>query len=119
MAATANGTMTTLEHARRYLRAGLSIIPIARDGSKRSIIRWKEFETRRPTDQEIESFFNHDDPPGIAIIGGDVSGGVEVLDFDEDAPRVFSHWCTLVEAENQELTSKLTVIETPRGGVHA
>jgi hypothetical protein len=120
----------TLAAARDYLRAGLSLIPIARDGTKapawgllpqewdeaKASYRhvWAPFQSGLPTLEEIEKWFDRDEPPGIGIIGGAVSGGLEQLDFDVRAQETFPRWCGLVEAEVPGLIARLPIVKTPR-----
>ena len=64
----------------RYLSEGLSFIPIPFK-SKVPAIEWKQFQTTRPTESQVKSWFNGHDT-NIAVICGQVSGGLVVLDFD-------------------------------------
>jgi len=101
--------------ARAYLHAGLSVIPIRRDGSKApSVGTWKEYQTRLPTEEELRTWYDRPKPPGIAIIGGAVSGGLERLDFDVRADVLFPGWQALVEAEAPGLLDHLPLVQTPR-----
>lgn len=69
----------TLYHAKVYSAAGYSVIPINYE-SKQPTIAWREYQTRRATDQEIESWFNRGDS-NIAIVTGSVSN-LSVVDVD-------------------------------------
>ena len=100
-----------------YLASGFSIIPIKRDGSKSpSISTWKEYQMRKPTEAEIRDWFDNDFGYGIAIIGGAVSGWLEI--FDCDAPELFESWRELVEKLCPGLLSRLVIVRTPSGGWH-
>ncbi len=80
---------------RRLRDAGLSIIPIKTDGSKApALTAWKQFEQRQATDAELQTWFGNGQRPSIAIIGGLVSGGLEIL--DHDAPELITEWRELV-----------------------
>src|SRR5688572_2565150 len=92
--ARASSMSKVFAEARRLVAADLSVIPIAADGSKRPLVSWKPFQRRRPTVAQLMRSFASD-TCGLAIIGGDVSGGLEVLDFD--AAEVFDPWCAMVE----------------------
>lgn len=105
---------TVLDAALAYLQAGLSLVPIARDGSKRPIIRWKPYQKRLPTEAEVRDWFAGPAPPGIALVGGAVSGDLEQLDFDQDAEVLFPAWQALVEEECPGLCARLSVVRTPR-----
>ena len=85
-----------------YLEAGLSFIPCVRvekrpaswllptiqtsDG--RGVRSWKPFQQRRPTETEVQAWLRRGwlQPRGkanaLAVITGQVSGNLEVLDFD-------------------------------------
>jgi P4 family phage/plasmid primase-like protien len=105
-----------LVRAQAYLNAGLSVIPIRADGSKApAIASWKKYQQQLPTAAEVESWFGHE-CVGLAIIAGAVSGGLEVLDFDDAA--VFAPWRELVEGQLPGLIGRLPVVETPGPGRH-
>ena len=63
----------------RALALGWSVIPCRRD--KRPCLSWKQFQSRRPTREEIRSWQSEYNPCAWAVITGTVSG-VVVLDFD-------------------------------------
>jgi hypothetical protein len=134
----------TLDTALGYLGARLSIIPIALDGTKHPDVRllpreydedtshfkatWNPFKDRvrngervpgrLPTEKEVREWFDRPKPPGIAVIGGAVSGGLECLDFDTRAEEIFPTWCEMVEAEAPGLLAKLSIARTPKPGYH-
>jgi putative DNA primase/helicase len=60
--------------------AGLSVLPIALDGTKRPTIRWKQLQERRLDTSKIDWHFSR--PSGLAIICGEVSGGLEMFEFE-------------------------------------
>jgi hypothetical protein len=100
-----------------YVASGLSVIPIRRDGSKATVLKaWKPFQTRRPTEAELHDWFDNDNGCGIAIVGGAVSGSLEI--FDCDAPELFEAWCELVESVCPGLLTRLVIVLTPSGGFH-
>lgn len=107
--------MSVLDTALGYLRAGFSIIPIAGDGTKRpNINSWGEYQERRPTEEEVREWFKEDDETtGIAIICGKVSGGLEVIDFDQ--PGFFDEWQQVVSAMDSNLIQNLPIVQTPKG----
>jgi len=89
--------MSNKQYALQYLRKGLSIIPVKSPAmlwnihSPKDIIKqckvplvsWKEFQTRRPTEQEVESWFNQWPDANIGIVTGKISG-IVVFDLDSD-----------------------------------
>ena len=68
------------EHAAQYRKYGFSVIPI-KNGSKKALVPWKEYQTRRPTKQELKSWGKSFPDANIAIVTGKVSG-VVVVDAD-------------------------------------
>jgi hypothetical protein len=68
------------EEVRDYMARGWSIIPI-RVGDKRPLVRWEEFQRRRPGEAETRGWFRAWPDAGIGIVTGTVSGLV-VLDVD-------------------------------------
>lgn len=95
------------------LKAGISCLPVAADGSKRPLVKWKVFQSRFPTSEEINEWIrNYGSNIGIAAITGCVSGGVEVLDFDHR--KTFDSWY----AQARHVADALTWIQTPSGGLH-
>src|SRR5580692_1656264 len=89
----------TLQVARSYIEAGLSVIPIQLDGSKQPAFTvlprvpdprqedrykptWEPFKERLAVDEEIDRWFAIKKPFGIALVCGPVSGGLECLDLD-------------------------------------
>lgn len=88
--------MSSLDSALELWKRGLSVIPVPRpqpgaekgqagDG-KVPLIAWKEYQDRRPTEDELRAWFATDQ--NLAIITGAVSG-VVVVDVDsEDAHQL-------------------------------
>jgi len=65
-----------------YTAHGWSIIPI-RSGEKRPLVRWEEFQYRRPHAEEVHVWFSRWPDAGIGVVTGAVSGLV-VLDIDPE-----------------------------------
>ncbi|MBL9118590.1 MAG: AAA family ATPase [Phycisphaerae bacterium] len=108
-----------LDAANRYLAAGISVIPCRRvGGDKRPLVGWTEYTERRPTPQELETWFGRPSAStAMAIVCGKASGNVEVIDFDcggED----FEPWRNHVRSLAPGLLDRLVVQRTPSGGAH-
>jgi putative DNA primase/helicase len=110
---------TILDTALAYLAAGYSVIPIRTDGSKAPEVAWTQYQQRPAIPNVLRHWFGKIATPGVAIIGGAVSGNLEVLDFDRDAQEIFPAWCALVESEAPGLIARLPIIRTPKAGCHA
>lgn len=118
--------MKTISHARNlyqveknltaaaveYLNAGLSVIPV-NVTDKKPTSSWTAYQTTPLTPEGAEKILW----PGIAIIGGRVSGGVECIDFDFKA-RWFDPWLESVESKAPNLTTRLVIQKTQSGGRH-
>jgi len=130
-----NSKLKLYKAAKALVRSGLSIIPIGADGEKMPAFKllpkvwseqeqrftrpWSEFKTRRPTIAELQSWFRDSDPDteyGIAVIGGEVSGGVEIVDLDNW--DVVEPWSALVEEQAPGLLDRLVRVKSPRPGLH-
>lgn len=70
-----------LAAALRLHAAGCSVIPVAADGTKRPRGGWKAFQTERASEQQVHAWFagGH---PGVGIVTGAVSGGLEMLELE-------------------------------------
>ncbi len=93
-----------------YVHAGFSCVPVRADGSKAAAIPWKEFTTRRPTITECQDWDER--YSGVAIIGGAISGNLEVLDIDE--PSLVRPFIDSLKSQDVTLPDRLTMVRTPR-----
>ena len=95
-----------------YLAHGLCPIPVHSDGTKRpALSSWKEFQKRFPTESEADEWARIHF--SLAIVCGVVSGGLEVLDFDQQG--LFEQFWPLLPPE---LVRRLPMVCTPSGGWH-
>jgi len=102
--------------ARSLRDKGISTVPIKADGSKAPCIAWKSYQGHLPTDDDLTQWYDNGTPKGIAVIGGKVSGNLEVLDIDE--PQLVERWKQVVEDCRPGLVARLVQSETPSGGAH-
>lgn len=108
--------MTTLETARGYVAAGISVIPIKADGTKApALSSWNPYRERLAADEELIRWFV-DDRLGIAILCGAVSGGLEVVDFD--SIEAFNAWAADLERQRPGSLALFPIVATPAGGRH-
>ena len=95
------------EIAKKYYDAGLNILP-ASSREKRPLCAWKRYIKQRPTfDEVFSSIANFD---ALAIVCGETSGGVEVIDFDQQGAAFPAFWN--IEKE----TCAECVVETSQSG---
>lgn len=102
-----------LDQARAYHAAGFSVIPIKPGGSKAPVLNsWKQYQTQ-PIDAETLPLWFAGNGVGIAIVCGDGSGGVELIDIDRKdiAPEYWER----IELVAPGLLAKLSIVETPEG----
>ena len=100
--------------ASEYIAAGFSVVPLRVDGSKApGVPSWGQYQKRQATSEEVNQWFSK--PAGIGIVCGVVSGGLEVIDFDHDADRIFPAWR---ESLSAAVRAKLSVVETGGLGYH-
>ena len=106
-----------LSFAKTYRNAGLSVLPIAAE-SKRPVGKWKLLETQLITDTELERRYltphKGQLPDRLGVIGGAISGGLEMLDFDAGGLE-WDNWHKLVPPN---LFVKLLIERTPSEGYH-
>ncbi|MCZ2144079.1 MAG: bifunctional DNA primase/polymerase [Ignavibacteriales bacterium] len=113
--------MSHLTEALVYARSGLSVLPVVLK-QKKPTIKWSEFQKRIAREDELQRSFeglngNH----GIAIICGEVSGGLEVLDFDNhfgDIDDVFEEFRGYEEVKQIIEKYSLPFEKSPNGGYH-
>lgn len=130
--------MSVFEIASAYLKAGLSVIPVAADGSKRPLEDWDQYKDAPPTMEEVERWFKDQKIKvkdknnewtgrfkkvkklGIGVVGGAVSENVEIVDFENKHGRcVTTEWLAAVDAlGGKELLERVVQVKTPSGGLH-
>ena len=103
--------MGRIEQVRAHVASGLSMVPTK---SKAAAVPWTDLQKRPPTDEEIVEWDRL--YPGWAIIGGAVSGNLEVLDLEANAP--IKEFAKRVNERAPGLLARLPRIETPTGGRH-
>ena len=121
--------------ARAYRKAGLSLIPISADLSKRPAFKllpriqlenatgsrasWKVFCERHPTGEELGNWYTGSGgliEYGIAILAGSISGNLEILDLDNwTVAKAFSE---KIKERSPGLMTRLVRVKTPRPGLH-
>lgn len=111
-----SATMPTVQQvAPALLNAGYSVTPVQTDGSKRpAIASWKALQSKRMTAEVAAHAFRGD--VGIGIIGGAVSGNLEILDVESRAN--WGELAELIEEARPGLLDRLPRVATPSGGMH-
>lgn len=103
--------------------AGVSTIPIEPTGTKKPAFKWAKYQQELPTPEEVEQWFTGD--YGLALIMGQVSGNLEMLELEGracneaslqaireacEARGIGAKWARFLDEGYQE--------ESPNGGLH-
>jgi hypothetical protein len=102
---------------------GISVVPVATDGSKRpALASWREYQERIANSEELVTWFS--EAEGVGVICGKVSGNLEMLELEGRAVAQKMH----VELKELAFASGLGdvwqrinqgyVETTPSGGIH-
>ncbi|WP_327724344.1 bifunctional DNA primase/polymerase [Streptomyces europaeiscabiei] len=114
---------TGLRAAARELHdAGLCVLPIKADGSKKPVVSWLQYKVKQSTPEEHDSWFGADKPRGLAVVYGAVSGNVEMLEFEGRALELLEEVTEVMDASGLgDAWAALMngwVTESPSGGLH-
>jgi Bifunctional DNA primase/polymerase, N-terminal len=107
------------EAAFLYRNAGLSIIPV--NSRKKSLCYWKKYQSRIMTNNELVQTFISLNVSGIAIICGNISGNLEVIDLDckNDLTKcLFHRYIDKLNDASTDLVNRLVIAITKNGGYH-
>jgi len=100
--------------AAKNLAAELCVLPARRAEKRPAVGRWKQYQTRRPTEAELSTWFARE-PDAVCILCGCASGNLEIIDFDAGG-ELFAAWWDRIPAELRE---RLVIQSTQSGGRHA
>ncbi|EMI43792.1 DUF3987 domain-containing protein [Rhodopirellula sp. SWK7] len=101
--------------AYRYIDAGYRVLPADAQRKFATLKSYKQYRKKPPTEKQNEVWFSSAN--AVCILTGEVSGSLEVLDFDQGG-RAFDAWCDLVEEHNPRLLQRLVVQKSQSGGRH-
>jgi hypothetical protein len=104
-----------IKAAKFYAAAGYSVIAVS--DNKRAILPWKRYQSEIISDPDIRIQFNHPKCSGIAVICGQVSGNLEVIDVDLKYDLSGTLWERFV-SEIQAILPLLYQVRTKSGGIH-
>jgi len=100
--------MRMIDEALKYQEECFSIIPVGRD--KRPLVEWAEFQTQKPSRDEVQAWWERFPTAGIGMITGKINN-LTVLDCDsEEAIKT-------VEGFLPE-SFEISIANTPRNGRH-
>lgn len=102
-------------------QAGINVLPIRADGSKRpALANWRVYQRRRVTPDELDRWFRFPGC-GLAVVTGEISGNLEALDIDSS--QTYQAWVDRIR-QDETLRTLYTRIATgyleatPDGGRH-
>lgn len=104
--------------------AGCAVIPIRADGSKAPLVPWRRYQTAPPSRDQVRQWFAGN-PPGLGVLSGQASGGLEMLELEGRAiaEGLGQTLVGLFRAVGLEDLWRRVVIDgyaerTPSGGIH-
>jgi len=97
------------EDAKRLVNQGFSVLPIKPRDKAPATDTWKEYQKRKPTDEELHEWFDRGDK-NIAIVCGRISGGLVVVDFDDPSVLDF-----LINGGIDKFSERTLVVKTGKG----
>jgi len=104
-----------VDAALNYLRSGLCVLPARLADKRPALPSWKAFQKCLPNEQQIRSWIT--DAEAICILCGEVSGHVEMIDFDQRG-ELFDAWLESVCTVAPDLLDRLLIETTQNGGNH-
>ena len=111
--------MNLTQAAHNYISRGFSVVPVKAD--KTPAIAWKEYQSRAMVNGEVEKNFALPGVAGLAVITGEVSGGLEVIDIDckyDLTNKLFDELMELVTGYLPDLVPDLLIAKTINKGYH-
>ena len=102
----ASGVSEKIEAALEYTKKGFPVIPIAAD-SKKPLVAWKEYQKRKPTENEVKSFCKRYPNADIGIVTGKT---YNLFVIDCDSQEAYESFQALLPD-----SLILPVVKTPRG----
>lgn len=74
--------MSVADVARIWQAAGVSVIPILSNQTKRPAVQWSPYIARPPRIDEVQEWWGNGKPYGLALICGAVSGNLEMTEIE-------------------------------------
>ena len=102
--------------AESYRAAGLCVLPAHVREKRPTLAHWKRAQQQLPDARDLERWFRA--CPGMCIVTGQISGNLEILDFDAEG-ELFWTWHARVEKQNKELADRLVIERSPSGRRYA
>ena len=110
---TTSNPASLLPSALAYRESGLSVLPAKRLAKRPSLPGWKNFQLRIPQERQVVEWFSKPED-AICVVTGQVSGNLEMLDFDRGGDR-FEVWKQQIPPD---LLARLVIESSQSGGKH-
>lgn len=113
-----------LAAARMWYEAGCCVIPTHSDRSKRPHTQWAQYQSTRPELPLVERWLSEGQLDGLGVITGQVSGHLELIEFESRAVAAGAVGQLIEQAEQQRLTELLRIlisgcsVRSASGGLH-
>ncbi|MCU1613734.1 MAG: hypothetical protein JWO98_1274 [Frankiales bacterium] len=113
----------TLAAALALNAAGCSVVSVRADGSKHPRGAWKLYQSERANEAMLRRWFA-DGHPGIGVVAGAVSGGLELLELEGRAIEegILNQLTEILDASGlAELWVRIAtgwLVQSPSGGLH-
>jgi len=108
--------LNLLDEATRLHAAGLCVLPAFAKTKVPAVESWKRYQRVRPAESELEKLMRR--ASALCVICGEVSGHVELLDFDVESEQ-FEAWANLIRDRSPGLLERLYLERSQSGGMHA
>ncbi|MFC1869682.1 bifunctional DNA primase/polymerase [Chloroflexota bacterium] len=100
-----------------YQQQGLSFFPLPYQAKKDDGFKWGQFQKRLPTEAEVKHWFGNGTKHNIAVVCGQVSGGLVILDCD-NYDRFFELATIITEKTGINDINLVTRMSETGKGVH-
>lgn len=111
--------LNLIQAAEHYRALGYSIVPV--DHQKKSLLCWSRYQTRRMTTFQIRRWFSDPRCDGIAVLGGPISGNLEMIDIDAKndlTGLLMKAFGGSLRAQHPHILEKLVIAATRNAGYH-
>ena len=98
-----------------YLKVGINCIAV--NENKQAIFPWKKYQSAMITKEELDYQMSDPKAYGIAVICGQISSNLEVIDIDTKY-QTYDIWELITSKIRPELFDKLPIIKTKNEGRH-
>ena len=96
----------THQHAEQLYNQGISVFPALVDGTKKPQGKWRQYQRDRCSQRQLNKWFGEANPWAIAVVCGQVSNNLVVIDIDD--PDLIEPFETKLKKEHPDCTMRLS-----------